>query len=234
MQTSSMHIQNVNSSTGSPLKYKFFAGLEDTALEQILRLAKVSHVGPKTNVVFSGEQSKKLYLLRSGKARSYVVTDSGSEILLLWVVPGDVIGLVSLLPNAPNYFANATTISECEFLVWDHNAIRTLAKAYPHLTENGFRMALHYLGIFMRRHADILSKNAESRLARALLHLASRVGEVQSSGVAIEVTNEQLSSLSDISSFTASRLLSKWQRQGALGKERGRVTLLAPEALMVA
>ena len=95
-------------------------------------------------------------------------------------------------------------------------------------------MALHYLGVYMKRHASIVTKNAESRLAQTLLQLATEAGEVRPSGVAIDITNEQLGSLSDISSFTASRLLSKWERDGKLSKQRGRVTLLAPESLMIA
>ena len=31
------------------------------------------------------------------------MTEDGSEILLLWVVPGVALGLVSLLPNPPAY-----------------------------------------------------------------------------------------------------------------------------------
>jgi hypothetical protein len=61
------------------------------------------------------------------------LTESGSEVLLLWQVPGDIIGLVSLLANPPAYMAGAKTVSECEFLVWDHGTIRRLAKAYPQL-----------------------------------------------------------------------------------------------------
>jgi CRP-like cAMP-binding protein len=89
------------------------------------------------------------------------------------------------------------------------------------------------LQVFIDRHASIVNKNAEARLAQTLLQLATRVGELQPAGVIIEITNEQLSSLSDISLFTASRLLSKWERSGAVSKERGRVTLVSPEALMV-
>ena len=101
--------------------------------------------------------------------------------------------------------------------------------------ENGFRLALNYLGHFFKRHTIIVTKTAESRLAHALIQLATdATGEVQPSGVAIDITNEQLGSLSDISPFTASRLLSKWERDGMLSKQRGRVTLLAPESLMTA
>ena len=113
---------------------------------------------------------------------------------------------------------STTTVTECEFLVWDHRTIRSLAKQYPQITENGFRMALHYLRAYMKRHASIVTASAESRLSEALLHLATEAGEVQRSGVAIDITNEQLSSLSDNSRFTASRLLSKWQREGKLCK----------------
>jgi CRP-like cAMP-binding protein len=86
----------------------------------------------------------------------------------------------------------------------------------------------------MNRHVDIVTKSAESRLADVLLHLATEGGEVRPSGVEIDITNEHLSSLSDISPFTASRLLSKWERDGRLSKQRGRITLRTPESLMVA
>jgi CRP-like cAMP-binding protein len=217
-----------------PAKRKLFAGLDDTALRQILGPAQVRRMAPKQIVVVRGGRPDNLFLLQAGRARSHILTESGAEVLLLWLVPGDVIGLVSLLANPPTYMANATTITDCEFLVWDHATIRRLAKAYPQLTENGFRLALHYLGASMKRHASIVTKNAESRLAQTLLQLATAAGEVQPSGIAIDITNEQLGSLSDISSFTASRLLSRWERDGKLCKQRGRVTLLAPESLMIA
>ena len=212
---------------------KLFTALDDSVLRQIFCAARVLRVPARENIVECGGRPRNLFLLREGRARSYVLTESGSEVLLLWLVPGDVIGLVSLLPKPPNYMASASTVTECEFLMWDHSTIRSLAKAHPQLTENGFRLSLNYLGTYMKRHANLVSKSAQARLAHALLHLATEAGEVQPSGVTINITNEQLSSFSDISSFTASRLLSKWERQGTLCKERGRVTLLAPESLMV-
>ena len=213
------------------MKSKLFAGLDDTALRQIRDAARVRHFAPKMNVIVKGGRPDHLFLLQRGRARSYILTDSGSEILLLWAGPGVVLGVVSLLPTPPTYMANATTVTECEFLVWDHNTIRRLAKAYPQLTENGFRLALDYLGRYMKRHVSIVAKSAESRLAQRLLHLATEAGVVEQSGIAIDITNEQLSSFSDISPFTASRLLSRWEHEHWLSKQRGRVTLLAPEDL---
>jgi len=216
------------------VKCKLFAGLDQIALRQIVSAAQTRRIAPNQNVVVQGGRPDNLFLLQTGRARFYVLTESGSELLLLWVVPGDVIGLVSLLANPPAYMASAATVSGCEFLVWNHGVIRRLAKTYPQLTENGFRLAIHHLQAYIKRHTSVMTKSAEARLAQALVQLASDAGEVQRSGIIIDITNEQLSSLSDISPFTASRLLSKWEHDGLLSKQRGRVTLLAPESLMIA
>jgi CRP-like cAMP-binding protein len=213
------------------VKARVFAGLDDTAIRQILGAAKVRRIAPKKDVTISGGRPEHLFLLQVGRARSYMLTMSGSEVLLSWKVPGDIVGLASLLPNPPAYMVNATTVSECKFLVWDHDTIRRLAKVYPQLSENGFRLALHYLRMHIDRHVNILTKSAETRLAAVLHRLASQVGDVQPSGVGIDITNENLSSLADISPFTASRLLSKWERDGTLSKQRGRITLHVPESL---
>jgi CRP-like cAMP-binding protein len=213
------------------VKSKLLAGLDDIALRQIREAAQVRSMPPNKSVTVTGGRPDHLFLLQAGRARSFIQTESGSEINVFWHVPGDVIGLVSLLANPPNYMASASTVSECEFLVWEHQALRRLAKAYPQLIENGFRLAVNYVGLYMKRHANLMTKGRAARLAQVLLQLATDAGDVQPSGIVIDITNEQLSSLSDVSSFTASRLLSRWQREGTLVKQRGRVTLLAPEHL---
>ena len=212
-------------------KSKLFAGLSGTALKEIFDAGRARHIPPKTNFIVTGEKPDHLFLLQRGRARSYILTESGSEVVLVWLVPGGILGLSSLLRDRPTYTINATTVSECEFLVWERDTIRKLAKAYPDLADNGLRLALHYLRRYMKRHVNIVTKSAESRLAQELLHLASEAGVAQSPGIAIDITNEQLSSLSDISPFTASRLLSRWEHEHLLTKQRGRVTLLAPEDL---
>lgn len=212
-------------------KSKLFRGLGDTALEEVFDAGRLRQVGPKTNIMVTGQRPDHLFLLQSGRARSYVLTESGSEVVLLWLVPGGVLGLASLLEDPPISTMTATTVTDCEFLVWDRDTMRRLVKAHPELSDNGFRMALHYLRRYMQRHVNIVTKSAESRLAQRLLELANEAGVVQSPGIAIDITNEQLSSLADISPFTTSRLLSRWEQENWLTKQRGRVTLLAPEDL---
>jgi CRP-like cAMP-binding protein len=79
----------------------------------------------------------------------------------------------------------------------------------------------------------LLTKTAEERLAEALLHLVDRSSEVVSDGIDIRATNDQLAGLADVSPFTASRVLSNWERAGVVSKKRGRVLLKSPESLIL-
>jgi hypothetical protein len=73
------------------------------------------------------------------------------------------------------------------------------------------------------RHIGLLMDPAEERLARVLIGLASCVGCTLKGGIQIDIKNEDLASLADVSRFTASRLLKQWERKGAVEKSRGKV-----------
>ena len=216
------------------VKSKFLAGLTDAAVRQLLDTARLRHIAPNKDFIVQGEHPDRMFLLKIGRTRSYILAEDGSEIVLLWATPGEVLGLVSLLPSPPNYMANTTTVTACDCLVWDHDTIRKLATKHSPIMENGFRLALYHLATYMKRHTNFVTKSAASRLANQLIQLATSAGEVGSSGINVDITNEQLSSLSDVGYFTTSRILSKWEHDGMLSKKRGRITLLAPESLMAA
>ena len=70
------------------------------------------------------------------------------------------------------------------------------------------------------------------RLARALTILGIRAGIRNHLGVEIRIKNEQLASLADVSPFTASRLLKRWEREGMITKRRGLIHITCPEKLL--
>ena len=129
-------------------------------------------------------------------------------------------------------FLNTTTVTAGDWLVWNYDTIRKLATEYPQILQSGFRVALYYVGTCMERHVNIMTKSAESRLAHQLIRLATSVGKVGNSGIEIDITHEQFSSLSCVDRFTTSRVLSKWEKERVLSKQGGRLTIHAPESLM--
>jgi CRP-like cAMP-binding protein len=211
----------------------FLTGLEEPAIRAIVAAAKMQRISAKHNIVTGGQQATRLFLVQSGQVQYYHLTKDGESVLLAWMVPGDVVGLTALLNSPSAYMATAGATSDCELLAWDRSVIRQLVSRHPLLGENGLRIALANLRIYVDRHIGLVTKTAEERLAETLLKLSDKTGEVHPKGIEIHATNDQLGALADVSAFTASRVLSNWVHAGILSKGRGRVLLHAPEALMI-
>ncbi len=223
---------NPRSASAAVCASNLLVGLEQPARRSILAAAQIRRISAKQNIVTVGDRATHLFLLQSGRVRFYHLTKQGRLVLLGWLVPGNVIGLVAMLENPFPYMATAEATSDCELLAWERSVIRKLVSRHPRLKENGLRIALGYLRNYVKRHIGLVTKTAEERLAETLLRLGDQSGKVRPDGIEIRATNDQLGALADISPFTASRVLSNWVRAGAVSKRRGRVLLHAPEALM--
>jgi CRP/FNR family transcriptional regulator, nitrogen oxide reductase regulator len=208
------------------------AGIPEPDRKLIIDTAEYRTIPAKTVIVHGGTKATQLFLLSSGGVKYYKVTKQGTELLLRWLVPGEVFGLGTLLRDPPAYVGSAVATKNCVVYVWPHTKLRELANNFPQLAENALRIVITYLTAYSERHVRLLTKNAEQRLARALLQLGHRAGHVHSTGVQVDITNEQLGSLADVGLFTATRLLTKWERNGAIVKERGKVFIQSPEKLI--
>ena len=224
-------IQRKNLVNSSVRESSLLAGLGDDAVQTLVAAAQTRRLGPNAMLIAEGHRANHIFLIKNGYARFYRVTRSGEDIMLLWLVPGDIVGLGSLLAQ-PNYLASAETMSRCELLVWNRAWIRSFAAIYPKILENGMGVSVEYLRNSLQRHTDLATMPPEIRIARSLLHLADKIGRVHGAGIEIDVNNERLGSLSDVSRFTASRVLAGWARSGRVSKQRGRVILHAPDALI--
>jgi CRP-like cAMP-binding protein len=215
------------------LPSQIFAGINEDAIVEILAAAHPRKVAAKRMAFTAGEKATHLFVLRKGSGRYFRLTKTGDEVLLQLLAPGDTFGIGALLENPGPYIGSAEATSDLELLVWEHASIRTFAILYPQLTHNALRIVLQYLKRYVDRHVGLVTKTAEQRLAETLLTLGHRTGRTLPTGVQVDVTNGQLGALADISSFTTSRLLGEWKRQGAVSKFRGKVLIHSPEALLV-
>jgi CRP-like cAMP-binding protein len=190
---------------------------------------------PKNHVIIrSGELATSMFLVMHGKAKYYRVTKQGDEVLLWWLATDDAFGILTLLSTAANYFGTAQTMENCELLVWSREAIESLPTgARLILTQNALHIVLYYLAAYAERLVGLAAETAEQRLARTLLQLGRRVGTVRDSGIELNMMNEDLAGLADVSPFTASRQLKDWERQGILQKRRAKVLIVSPERLLI-
>jgi CRP-like cAMP-binding protein len=173
-----------------------------------------------------------LFLLVSGAARYFFITPDGRKVYLFWLMPGEVFGGATLLTEPAEFIVNTEATTESVALVWQRDVIRAVATKYPRILENSLSIACDYLVWYLATHLSLICHTARERLAHVLVSLAYGIGRRTSSGISLEITNEQLANTANITPFTVSRLLSEWQRGGLMSKDRGKLLLYHPEQLL--
>jgi len=223
----------VHLSHGSDLTDRLLAGLEPDARRAIVAKSIRRTLHPAQVLFRTGEPADHLFVLRKGRVRFGRLGSTGREIVMGILGPGDVFGLGSLLAARMDYIGTAEAIERGEVLVWPRDVIRRLAEEHPQVAGNVLHVALRYLARFAERHERLLSRTAEQRLAHTLMRLGARNGIRSAAAVDVQINNQQLASLADVSPFTASRLLKDWERHGAVNKTRGAVHIVCPEKLLL-
>jgi len=214
-------------------KPRLFEGIAPRDVEVIRAAATERRFLGNFGITNQGNPADHLYLLTSGRARYFYLTEEGRKILLLWLTPGEIIGVAAFLSKPSKYLVSSETVKNSSLLVWDRASIRSLACQYPRLLENGILMTSDYLGWYVADHLALSCHTARQRLAQVLIRLAEVIGQKVPGGVEFDATNEELASAANITPFTASRIVSEWQTNRAVVKRRGKIILRSPERLLL-
>jgi len=213
-------------------RVRLLEGLSESDQNTILAAASYRRFSGHSVVASEGEPADQLFLMIKGSARYFVITPQGRKVYLLWLVPGEIFGGASLLAKPSHFLVSTEIAKNSSVCVWERKTMRSLATRYPRLLENGLAIATDYLTWYLASHLGLLCHTARQRLAHVLVSLANGLGRQCPDGIELDITNEQLANTANITLFTASRLLSEWQRRGAVAKSRGRVVLRRPERLI--
>ena len=215
------------------LNSRFLDGLVPCELKVVLAAARQRHFHARSVIVNQGHPADHLFLLTRGRARFFFNTPEGKKMILLWLTPGEIFGGMALLSIPSPYLVSTETLKDSSTLVWDRATLRNLAVRYPRLLENALLIASDYMAWYLADHAALISQTARQRLARTLVCLAETIGNKSSEGFEFDATNEELAGAANVTPFTASRLLSEWQKNRAVIKRRGKILLRSPERLFL-
>jgi CRP/FNR family transcriptional regulator, nitrogen oxide reductase regulator len=215
------------------LRPRFLEGLSPVDLNAILTAATQRRLPANSVFTNHGDSANHFFLLTKGRARFFYITEGGRRILLHWLAPGEIFGVMSLLPNPAPYLVSTEMVRDGLVLVWDRVTIQDLVARYPRLAVNALSTASEYLSLCIATHVAMTCHNARERLAEVLVNLTRGIGQDVPGGVELDVTNEELANAANITPFTASRILSEWQRNGVLVKRRGKVLLRFPDRLFL-
>jgi CRP/FNR family transcriptional regulator, nitrogen oxide reductase regulator len=211
---------------------RFLEGLAPSALRTIVSAAKQRRYIANSVIVNQGHPAEFFFLLLSGRVRYFCLSPDGRKVILRWLVPGDIVSPAALLSRPSEYLVSSEAVKNSSMLVWDRATLRDLIVRYPQLIDNVLSIVYDYMAYYRDAHISLTCDTASQRVAYVLISLADSLGRRIAGGTELDVRNEELANVANVTPFTVSRLLSDWQRRGFLTKRRGSVVLHSPMRLL--
>jgi CRP-like cAMP-binding protein len=179
-----------------------------------------------------GDEHEGIYLIESGRVRTFYSAPSGREVTLAYWFPGNFLG-------APNVFGGGKHMW-CSSAVQRTTATFLPGKALRRLTLQSAPIAVALLDALAFKAtcysamAQMLgTRSATERLERLLLFLATVYGMQGDDGIMIgaSFTQAELASLIGSTRQWVTVQLSRMQKKGTLRYNRGMIVVRKPSAL---
>ena len=215
-----------------PPNIELLRGLKPREIDLIIAAGRPRRFAANSVMTYQGEPAKHLLLLWKGRSRYFYETPNDKKLILKWIIPGHIFGGAALVAGPSTYLVSTEAVRDSIVVEWDGSTIHHLARQFPQLLENAHLIDMDYVSWYVAAHAALASQSARQRLASVLFGLVTSVGQKVSGGIELDVTNEELADSANITPYTASRLISAWNRSGAIRKHRGKILVLSSETFL--
>ncbi len=177
-------------------------------------------------------EPESVYLLESGLARVYRVSDAGGETSFGYVAPGEVFGELPAFGDYPREsFAQAVQAS----VAWTigREPIQRLMASCPPLVLSIARQMAQRMKRVEARVEDLVFRSVRVRVARMLTELAESFGRPEHDRVVIDIalTQADLATLVGATRQTVNQALGELGREGLVERRQQRIVLPNVDAL---
>jgi CRP-like cAMP-binding protein len=207
--------------------------LDDEAVKFVLDSANIKILEDGAFFFHEENPATHAYVLLEGKVKLIQVTTDGRQIILGYLVPGRVYGIIAILKKV-TYPVSAQAVGNCKALVWDHDTLNHLMEEAPRMALNSLRLMSGQIRGFQNSVRDLSTKQVEQRIARAILRLARESGKKIEAGILIDLplSRQDLAEMTGTTLYTVSRVFTEWEKQGLTQSQRQKVIISSPHGLV--
>ena len=199
----------------------FYANLTPPEREQFIQISKLKRFKKGQYLYHVDEPSAEIYLIKSGRVKSFLISPDGKEIILYIRYPGDIVAVTALCG-----ISHRTTYAQTleDTVVW----ATTVENCYNFLITRPHLMIL-IMKIIASRHyqakmliQDLSINNARKRLAHFLLRTALERGTVQEDGsirLRMDLSQEHIAQIIGTCRQTINRLMKSLRKEKIFQQE---------------
>lgn len=209
-----------------------FDGVDKAILERLTTSARLRTLAKREYVIRKGSAGEYLLFLVKGRLQVLDVTESGREIGLNFLKPGEYFGELSIIDGLPRSASVVATEASVVLLI-PHTEALFLFHHAPHVAERLLKRFAERLRLASAYQAILSMPNASQRIYALL----SRFVQIAPGGLTVIAkmpTQQEIAITVNTSRETVSRALRALIQQGVVQKDMRRLIVRKPEALHIA
>lgn len=182
---------------------------------------------------FQGDPADYLYVLISGRAKLLQVNSAGQQVNLRTINEWQMFGALGAVRENATYPVSAQALEPSMALALKSEYLREMMQTRPYLSFDLMKLMTGYIQEMQERYRELATEKVERRIARTLLRLTAQMGVKTPDGsIELTFTRQDLAEMSGTTLFTASRVLSEWEKRGLVESGRERVVIRKPHGLV--
>ncbi len=198
-----------------------------------LRASLVARDLAKGEVIFSeGEPGHQMYVIVEGKVKLGQTSSDGRESLLGVLGPGEMFGELSLFDPGLRT-STATALTDSIVLALGNDQLRPWLSGRPEVAAALLQALARRIRRTNEAMADLVFSDVPGRVAKALMELGEKFGEITPDGLLVthDMTQEELAQLVGASRETVNKALADFAQRGWIRLESRQVLILDVERL---
>ncbi|MFT6897146.1 MAG: CRP/FNR family cyclic AMP-dependent transcriptional regulator [Paraglaciecola sp.] len=205
----------------------WFQSLPESAIEQLLPLAKIKKLDSGQLLHRKNDQADGLYCVLSGKIRVSNVTREGKELVLTWLQPGSWFGEISLFDGLPRTH-DAHSEQPSELLKIANQDFSRLLNQHPELYPHFMRLLCQRIRATFSLIDEAGSLSLKGQLCRRILLLVEGLERqtLTSTSISLSISQGSLALMLHSSRQTVNKLLQELQQDNLIRVYYGQLTIL--------
>ncbi len=207
--------------------------LPESVRDNVLAAMRPREVAAGESVYQLGAAPDACYQIDSGRVRICNFTESGKEVSMGELLPGDCLGEIGLIDGLPR-FNTAIAVEDSQVLVLKRADFDRLYKAHPEIPQQLNRQLAYRVRLIYMQAEEANALSLGQRLARTLARLGYSAGQTQDHGDILvqPVSHEALAHMLGATRQAVSQEMKRLERAGLIRISYGKVFIRDIEALM--
>ncbi len=189
-------------------------------LRKMIAERKVRQVKKKQVIYYEGDHPSGIFLVLSGKIKTFKLNDDGRELLTAMYGTEEYFGIQSLLINE-EYHETAEALEDSTLCLLPREQVDQVLSRFPDLARKFISLLANNLRDKEEQLLQLAYHSVRKRMAEVLLRLGATADE---SG--IRISRDDLAAMAGMATETVSRTLSDFKEEGLIEKKGGLIVLL--------